>query len=80
MLNIKSINGTIARHIIGCLVMMLAVGIVAALFLVEIPAGNAEVALVVLGVAIGWAGSVVNYHYGTSEGSKTKTRMLGESQ
>ena len=78
MLNIKSINGTIARHIIGCLVMMLAVGIVAALFLVEIPAGNAEVALVVLGVAIGWAGSVVNYHYGTSEGSKTKTRMLGE--
>lgn len=77
-MNLKSIDGTIARHLVGTLVMALAIGIVIGLFMIEIPPGNAEVALVVLGIAIGWAGNVVAYHYGTSEGSKTKTRMLGE--
>lgn len=76
MIRLKSINGSIARHVIGGVVMLLAFGIVAGLFLLEIPAGNAEVALVVLGVAIGWAGSVVNFHFGTSEGSKTKTDII----
>lgn len=64
------------RHIIGVCVLLLAIGIVAALFLLEIPAGNAEVALVVLGVAIGWAGNVVQFHYGTSEGSKRKDDIM----
>lgn len=64
------------RHVIGVAVLLLAVGIVAALFLLEIPQGNAEVALVVLGVAIGWAGNVVQFHYGTSEGSKAKSKLF----
>ena len=64
------------RHVVGLTVLLLAIGIVVGLFLLEIPQGNAEVALVVLGVAIGWAGSVVQFHYGTSEGSKTKTKIM----
>ena len=64
------------RNVRCTAVILLAIGIVAALFLFEIPKGNAEVALVVLGVAIGWAGNVVQFHYGTSEGSKTKTTLM----
>lgn len=66
----------IPRWLIGAAVMLLAFGIVAALFLVELPLGNREVALVVLGVAIGWASSVVQYHFGTSEGSSRKTDLM----
>lgn len=61
---------------VGIVVMLLAVAIVGGLFLLELPAGNREVALVILGTVIGWAGGVVNYHYGSSEGSKRKTDML----
>ena len=64
------------RHLTGFFVLLLAFGIVAGMFHWPIPEGNAEVALVVLGVAIGWAGSVVAYHFGTSEGSKSKTDLL----
>ena len=65
------------RNVVGAFVMTLAAGIVTALFLLELPAGNREVALVILGGAIGWAGSVVNFHFGSSEGSKRKTEMMG---
>lgn len=69
-------SGVLARHVIGAFVLLLAAGIVGALFLFEIPDGNREVALVVLGVAIGWGANVVNFHFGTSEGSKTKTDII----
>lgn len=62
--------------LVGIVVMLLAVAIVAGLFTLELPEGNREVALVILGTVIGWAGAVVNYHYGSSEGSKRKTDML----
>jgi cytochrome c biogenesis protein CcdA len=66
------------RFIVGAAVMLLATGIVAGLFLIAIPQSNQEVALVVLGVAIGWAGNVVNYFYGTSDGSVRKTDIMSE--
>ena len=68
------------RNIVAALVMMLAFGIIAGLFFVPIPDSNGEVALVILGVAIGWAGSVVNYHFGTSEGSTRKTDIMNEKR
>jgi hypothetical protein len=68
----------IPRHIIGVAVMLIAIGILAGLFFVPIPESNREVALVILGVAIGWAGSVVDYHFGTSAGSVRKTEIMKE--
>ena len=68
------------RNIIALAVMLLAFAIIAGLFLVPIPESNGEVALVILGVAIGWAGSVVNYHFGTSEGSTRKTDIMNEKR
>lgn len=66
----------VARATLGAAVMAIAAAIVAALFFVPIPEGNREVALVVLGIAIGWATAVVNFHFGSSEGSKQKTGIL----
>lgn len=64
---------------IAAAVMALAVAIVAGLFLLEIPGGNRDVAMVVLGVAIGWAGTVVNFHFGSSHGSQRKTDILAQA-
>lgn len=66
----------VSTAMVGVVVMLLAVAIVMGLFRLELPEGNREVALVILGTVIGWASSVVNYHYGSSEGSKRKTDML----
>lgn len=65
---------------VGIIVMGLAVGIVAGLFLMEIPVGNRDVAMMALGIAISWAGSVVNFHYGSSSGSSRKTDMLAQQK
>jgi len=48
----------------------------------EIPGGNRDVAMVSLGIALGWAGAVVQFYFGSSEGSKAKTDIMagGPSQ
>lgn len=65
-----------AGGLVGVAVMSLAIGIVAGLFMHELPMGNREVALVVLGTVIGWAGQVVGFHYGSSHGSRAKDEAL----
>tara|TARA_R100001129_G_scaffold182748_1_gene163819 strand:+ start:220 stop:486 length:267 start_codon:yes stop_codon:yes gene_type:complete len=64
------------RNIVGGVVMALAAIIILLLFWQEIPEGNRDLALVLLGVALGWAGSVVNFHFGSSQGSKDKTSLM----
>jgi len=70
----------LSRNVVGAFALGMAAGILAGLFLIEIPAGNREVALVGLGMALGWAGSVVNFHFGSSAGSKDKTDLLAGQQ
>lgn len=69
----------VTRNFVGTFALGIAAGIIAGLFLTEIPQGNREVALVALGVALGWAGTVVNFHYGSSDGSKAKTTLLADA-
>ena len=66
----------VSRNMVGAFALIVAAGIIAGLFMVAIPESNREVALVALGVALGWASAVVNFHFGSSEGSKTKTDLL----
>lgn len=68
----------IPRHIVGGLVMAICIGLVTAIFLIELPNGNREIALVVLGVVIGWGSNVVSFHFGSSEGSKQKTELMNK--
>jgi DNA mismatch repair protein MutH len=65
-----------SRNLVGAFAMLCAVGILVGLFLLEIPAGNRDVAMVALGVALGWAGAVVQFHFGSSAGSKEKTDLM----
>jgi hypothetical protein len=73
-----SIFKNISRNTVGLFAMLTAMGIIAGLFLLEIPAGNRDVAMVALGVALGWAGAVVQFHYGSSEGSHKKTDLIAQ--
>jgi DNA mismatch repair protein MutH len=73
-----SIFKSVSRNMVGAFAMLTASGIITGLFLMEIPAGNRDVAMVALGVALGWAGAVVQFHYGSSEGSKAKTELLAD--
>lgn len=66
----------VPRHIVGGAVLALCFAIVGALFLLELPGGNREIALVVLGLVLGWGDRVVGFHFGTSEGSSRKTDLL----
>lgn len=68
----------VSRNSVGMFAMGIAAGILLGLFMTEIPVGNREVALVSLGVALGWASTVVNFHYGSSEGSKAKTDLIAQ--
>lgn len=69
----------VSRNMVGAFSMIVAAGIIGGLFLVAIPESNREVALVALGVALGWASAVVNFHFGSSEGSKTKTDLMNRT-
>lgn len=62
------------RHIVGGCVIALCAAMIAALFFVEIPEGNRDIAMVLLGIGMGWGGAVVQFHFGSSEGSKRKDR------
>jgi hypothetical protein len=46
------------------------------LFFVELSAGSRDTALVLLGVFGSGFGAVINYFFGSSEGSKEKTKMM----
>ena len=71
-------NPNLARNVVGLVVLALAVCVVAGLFFFPIPDGNHDIAMVILGVVMGWTGAVVQFHFGTSEGSKTKTEMMAK--
>ena len=62
----------IARAGLGLLVILMCAAITAALFKFEIPDGNRDIAMVLLGVVLGWGGAVVHFVFGSSEGSKRK--------
>lgn len=46
------------------------------LFVFEIPKGNRELALTAFGLLLGLAGTVINFHRGSSKGSKDKDDLL----
>jgi DNA mismatch repair protein MutH len=67
-----------SRNTVGAFALLIAAGIIAGLFLMEIPDGNRDVAMVALGVALGWATAVVHFHFGSSDGSKAKTDIIAD--
>lgn len=54
------------RSAIGLLAMCGGLGGLAALFFIEVPAGNRDALMLGLGAILGWGASVVNYEFGGS--------------
>lgn len=71
-----SFFNNLSRNLVAFFALGIAAGIIVGLFAIELPVGNRDVAMVALGVALGWATSVVHWHFGSSEGSKAKTDIL----
>lgn len=64
------------RHIAGIAAIIIAAFIIVMLFYRAIPDDNREVAMVMLGVALGWATNVFSFYFGSSDGSKSKDDQI----
>lgn len=73
-------NASAFRHILGGFVVSAFAGAMAALFLLPVPSGNHDLIVFMLGQLSGFAGAVVSFHYGSSQGSKDKSALLGANE
>lgn len=65
------------RVVVGLLVLLMLAGLIAALIYVPIPASNENTLVQLVGTMSTLAGLVVGYYFGSSDGSRRKTEMLG---
>jgi len=65
-----------AFYILAGLVMGLCAFITIKVLDKAIPPENQQVAMVLLGIVIGWGTSIVNYFFGSSKGSADKTESM----
>jgi len=68
----------IFMYVLGAFVVGCAVTIITMLFFYSVPQSNHDAIMLAIGAALGWAGSVVSYFYGSSKGSSDKTDLLKE--
>lgn len=66
----------IPRHLVAIAVMGIAAALLWKLFHDAIPEENREIAMIAFGAALGWVGAIVQFHFGSSQGSKDKTDHL----
>jgi hypothetical protein len=65
------------RFVIGCIVMVTAIGGFAALFIIRVPPENKDAMMFALGSVFGWAASVVSSEYGaTTTGRKVAEQAV----
>ncbi len=69
----------IYMFVLGGLVVIGFFTILYIVFKVELPGGNKDIALILLGVLGAKFGDVVSYFYGSSKGSTDKTEMIHNS-
>jgi hypothetical protein len=65
---------------LGAVIMISFFTIVSILIFKEIPKGNSELLYLLLGADIGFAGSVVQYFFGSSAGSAAKSEILTKTK
>lgn len=68
-----------ARVLFGALVSFMFVGVVTALLFLPIPDANRSAVDILLGSLAATMGAVYNFYFGSSEGSKNKTDVLGSA-
>lgn len=65
------------RVVVGLLVLLMLAALIAALIYVPIPASNENTLVQLVGTMSTLAGLVVGYYFGSSDGSRRKTEILG---
>ena len=64
--------------LLAVLIILSAFTFVGALMFISIPESNRGIVLTVLGLVIGYAGNVVTFYFGSSQGSRLKDRRKGQ--
>jgi biotin transporter BioY len=64
------------RFVLGAAVMAVGAFLVVALMFVPVPAGNRDFVYTLTGLLLGWGGAVVQFYFGTSEGSVAKSEQI----
>lgn len=64
------------RFILGASVMAVGSSLVVALMFVPVPEGNRDFVYTLTGLLLGWGGAVVQFYFGTSEGSVAKSEQI----
>lgn len=67
----------VARVVVGLLVLLMLAALIAALVYIPIPGPNENTLVQLVGTLSTLAGLVVGYYFGSSDGSRRKTEMLG---
>jgi hypothetical protein len=71
-------NRSMQRFSLAVLAVLVASGIVAALYVFAVPAESEKVLFMALGNVLSWPAMAFAYYFGTSEGSAQKTDILTE--
>ena len=66
--------------ILGAIIMICFFVVLGLLIFHGMPENNKDVLYLIIGALIGFAGSVVNYFYGSSKGSSDKSEMLNSKK
>ena len=74
-------EGSVFRAVVGLLAVIGSLAGFAALFMVEIPAGNRDALMLALGIVFGWGSAVVQSEYGASTtGRKAANAAIDQMQ
>jgi len=68
----------VIMYVLGGLITLCFFFVLYLLIFHPMPQENKDVLYLAIGALIGFEGAVVNYFYGSSAGSATKTEMLGK--
>lgn len=77
-MNWKKLGREIGLYIIGVVVIAGTLWTLGSLFNKEVPFGNKDALMMILGVLVAKFGTVVDYFFGSSKGSADKTDALAE--
>lgn len=66
----------VAMYVLGAIITVCFFVIIGLLIFTPMPTENSEVLYLAIGALIGFAGSVVNWFYGSSKGSSEKNEIL----
>jgi len=73
-----SINSDLQRLIVASLVILGTFGLFVLLMFLDLPQGSKEALIIAFTIVVAKFQTVIDYFFGSSDGSKEKTKLLGD--